>query len=195
MASRCISPAALAEGAGIVEIGVRVLTESCGIRAVGCRALPDRCRIARADLRPLADRGAVAVIGQRALADGCRVRRIRTGGVPERGGVRFIEAPGLRPRDRSLTLRGKIDDDFRFFRIEQLEQAVLLVDDVNLVVRVARVALADIERERLRFLRIAADADDFFRIGVLQQIERRMHAENAVAAENDVSFHFKLLRE
>src|SRR5204862_5852327 len=73
---------ALAEGAGIVEIGVRVLTESCGIRAVGCRALPDRCRIARADLCPLADRGAVAVIGQRALADGCRVRRIRMGGVP-----------------------------------------------------------------------------------------------------------------
>src|SRR5207247_3137357 len=47
---------ALSQGAGVVEIGMRVLPESRGMRAVGSGGLTDRRRVAGIGLRAIANR-------------------------------------------------------------------------------------------------------------------------------------------
>ena len=72
-------------------------------------------------------------------------------------------------------MRRVADDDLRLFGVEQFKQAVLLVGQMNLMVLVTFVALANIEGKGLRFFWIASDTDDFFRIGMGEQIHGCVH--------------------
>jgi len=54
-------------------------------------------------------------------------------------------------------------------------------------------AFVDIERKRTRTQRIASDADDLFRLGIVEQVEGGMDAETPAAAENGLSLSRHLL--
>jgi hypothetical protein len=49
--------------------------------------------------------------------------------------------------------------------------------------------LVDAERERLGPQRVAPDTDNHGRIGVLEQVQRRVNAERAATAENCILLH------
>ena len=86
-------------------------------------------------------------------------------------------------------MRRVADDHAGLLGVEQFKEPVLFVRHVNLVVLVAFVAFAHIERKRLGFLRIAPDADDFFRVGMGEQKHRRVHSEGTATAKDYISFH------
>jgi hypothetical protein len=84
-------------------------------------------------------------------------------------------------------LGGEVDDHLRLLAIEQLHQEIELVVQVVGVVAVARIALADAEREAFVFRQIAADGDDLPGVGVVEQILRRVKTEGSPAAEHCIS--------
>ena len=85
----------------------------------------------------------------------------------QRHRVRLEEAPGVLPGDRSLALRGEVDDDLRFLAVEKLEQKVEFVRYVTRMVLVTG-ALVDTEREGGRAERVAPDAEHLRGFGVIE---------------------------
>jgi hypothetical protein len=90
-------------------------------------------------------------------------------------------------RGRTLALGGEVDDHLRLLAVEQFHQQIELVVHVVGVVAVARIALADAERETFVFRQVAADGDNLAGVGVVEQIFRRVKTERSTAAEHSIS--------
>src|SRR5215813_2838996 len=89
-------------------------------------------------------------------------------------------------RGSALPLRGKIDDDLWLLAIEELHQEIELVVYVIGVIAIARIAIADAQREAFIFRQIATDRDDFGWIGVVEQIFRGMKPEGSAPTQHSI---------
>src|SRR5208282_5738759 len=88
--------------------------------------------------------------------------------------------------------RGKINHHLRPFQVEHLEEAVLLEQQMNLLVLKSRIARADIQSVCRRAWDISAHANHLARIAVLEKILGGMDAEYAATAQQyeGLQWHF-----
>src|SRR5262249_4781731 len=106
-----------------------------------------------------------------------------------RRGVRVEISPRIFPRRGAFSLRGVVDNDVGPFTVEHLEKTIVLKDDVNLMIGVARIAFAKIERKWLGLFGVSANANDPLSVGLFEEIEGGMHAKHAIPAQNYISLH------
>ena len=65
----------------------------------------------------------------------------------------------------------------------------MLKHNVNLIIGVARIAFAKIERKGLGLFGVSADADDPLGVGLFEEIESGLHAKHAIPAEDHIGLH------